>query len=60
MNYFKLYITNKEDPDKWNVLITIRAKTRTAALNKICMLMQDEPYLRDLITMANSMEIREF
>ena len=59
MKKFNLYIANKEDPTKWTTLIVVEAANRTAALNKVCQLMADEPFLRDLIKYAYDMEVKE-
>ena len=57
MKKFKFYIENSEQQK--NLLITVEAADRQLALTKICNLMSEEPYLRDLITMAKSMEVVE-
>ena len=54
---FKFYIENNEQQK--NLLITVEAADRQLALTKICNLMSEEPYLRDLIKMAVGMEVVE-
>lgn len=57
MKKFKFYIENSEQQK--NLLITVEANNRNSALNKICNLMSEEPYLRDLMQMAVNMEVVE-
>ena len=56
---FKIKMCSKEDPTSWTTLIVVVAVDRKAALNKLCQLMADEPYLRDLIGYASAMEVEQ-
>ena len=57
MKKFKFKMCRKDDPTIWNTLIVIVAPDRTSALNKLCQLMQEEPYLRDLIGYSVAMKV---